>query len=315
MKSLRAANSLLRSSSVLRTVAQKSPATASLSVVSQPTLTSSSSPATIRPFSSSTPHLKKKDRRREEPEHDDVTPQDYGGKGSKKGGKKSPTPHSGAPEEAALLEDVFDFSDLTATLNEIDKKFGDDLRKLRSGAASRFNADLIGAIPVELESPTSSPPLHLKNFKGRPPAPAREAYPLRDLATVAPLGGRRWSILAFEESSVKPIISAVQRSPHFNQQPQRNEENPLELIMTVELERADDTAKRAKDLCQNWRNKIRDEVHKMETVFKKLKANGQLLSDDFHKLKERLKKVQDERMKVLTAKEKEAVAAILAKAA
>lgn len=141
-----------------------------------------------------------------------------------------------------------------------------------------------------------------------------QTYALRELATVAPLGGRRWSILAFEESSVKPIISAVQRSDEFNQQPQRSEQNPLELTMTVEPERADALAKRAKEVCQAWRTKVREEAHKRAEMHKKWREERVVLSDDAHKLKEKLQKLQDERMKGIMAKEKEVVAAIMARA-
>ncbi|KAL2132850.1 hypothetical protein VTI74DRAFT_3224 [Chaetomium olivicolor] len=191
-------------------------------------------------------------------------------------------------------EEPFDLSDLTFAFDRLEKRFTDDLKKLRTGG--RFNADTIGAIAVQLDKKSA------------------QTFPLRELATVAPLGGRRWSILAFEEASVKPIISAVQRSDNFNQQPQRSEDNPLELTMTVEPERADALAKRAKDLCQHWRTKVREEAHKRGELHKKWRAEKVILSDDLHSLKKELQKMQDERMKVILAKEKEAVQLIMAKA-
>ena len=140
-----------------------------------------------------------------------------------------------------------------------------------------------------------------------------DTYPLRELATIAPLGGRRWSILAFEESSVKPIISAVLRAPEYNQQPQRSEDNPLELTMTVELEKADDLAKRAKEVCQRWRDRVREEVHKRLEVHKKWLKGKLIVQDDEKKLKEKLQKLHDERMKGIQNKEKEAVQQIMAR--
>ncbi len=141
-----------------------------------------------------------------------------------------------------------------------------------------------------------------------------QTFALRELATVAPLGGRRWSILAFEEDSVKAIVSAVQRSDEFNQQPQRSEENPLELTMMVEPERAEALVKRVKDVCQAWRTKVRDEVHRRTEQNKKWKGEGVLLDDGFHMLKTKLQKLQDERMKVILAKEKEATQQVTARA-
>ncbi|KAK4031505.1 ribosome recycling factor-domain-containing protein [Parachaetomium inaequale] len=202
----------------------------------------------------------------------------------------SPSPPPG--ETDAL--NPFDFTDLQTAFDRAEKRFTEDLKKLRTGG--RFNADVIGAIPVQ---PDKKSP--------------QQTFPLRELATVAPLGGRRWSILAFEEASVKPIISAVQRSDEFNQQPQRSEENPLELTMTVEPERADALAKRAKEVCQAWRTKVRDEAHRRGELHKKWRGEGVVLSDDAHKLKDRLQKLQDERMKGILGKEKEVVGAIMAR--
>ncbi|KAH6619543.1 ribosome recycling factor-domain-containing protein [Chaetomium sp. MPI-SDFR-AT-0129] len=198
--------------------------------------------------------------------------------------------------EPVIEIDPFDFTDLNDAFNRADTRFLEDLKKLRTGG--RFTGDIIGAIPVQ------------------PDKKSAQTFPLRDVATVAPLGGgagRRWSILAFEEASVKPIISAVLRSPEFNQQPQRSEDNPLELTMTVEPERADALAKRAKDICQDWRVRIRDEAHKRADLHKRWRSERVVLSDTLHKLRDRLQKLQDDRMKVILNKEKEAVAAIMSK--
>lgn len=210
---------------------------------------------------------------------------------------KSGSTSSGStnPADAADDFDPFDFSDLQASFDRAENRYIEELKKLRSGG--RFNADVIGAIPVQPDKKSPN-----------------QTYALRELATVAPLGGRRWSILAFEESSVKPIMSAVQRSDEFNQQPQRSEDNPLELTMTVEPERADSLARRAKEVCQAWRTRVRDEAHKRGELHKRWRAEGVLLSDDVHKLKNSLQKLQDERMKAIQGKEKEVVGAIMSRA-
>ncbi|KAK4239082.1 ribosome recycling factor domain-containing protein [Achaetomium macrosporum] len=191
--------------------------------------------------------------------------------------------------------DPYDFSDLIQAFERAEERYTEELKKLRSGG--RFNADAIGAIPVQPDKKNPS-----------------QTFPLRELATVAPLGGRRWSILAFEEGSVKPIMSAVQRSDEFNQQPQPSKDNPLELTMTVEPERADALAKRAKDICQAWRTRVRDEAHRRTEAHKKWRDERVILSDDFHKLKKELQKLQDERMKAILAKEKEVVQQIMVRA-
>lgn len=239
-----------------------------------------------RPFSHTAPCQKKKNNNKKNNSNNHSDDSDS---------TSQPTT-SGSPAGAdAEGINPFDFTDLQAAFDRAEKHFSEDLKKLRSGG--RFNAEVIGAIPVQPDKKTPA-----------------QTFPLRELATVAPLGGRRWSILAFEEGSVKAIVSAVQRSDEFNQQPQRSPDNPLELTMTVEPERADALARRAKEVCQAWRTRVRDEAHRRGELHKKWRGEGVVLSDDAHKLKDRLQKLQDERMKAILAKEKEAVGAIMARA-
>ncbi|CAP69214.1 uncharacterized protein PODANS_1_8820 [Podospora anserina S mat+] len=292
MNSIRVANSLVRSN-VTAAVLRTTPCIL-LPQAQRPWLPQQLPQQTppVRSFSHS-PSLSKRNRKEEEPEEDDPR----GKKGGKKSNKKE---KGGAPAQqqqqeaqpSAAAEDPFNLDPLIALFQKTESHYTSQLALLRS-PTGRFNVESIGAIPVSLDKKSTV------------------TYRLQELATVAPLGGRRWSILAFEEASVKPIISAVLKSPDFNQQPQRNEENPLELTMTVEPEKVDDLVKRAKDLCTEWRNKLRDETHKHETHVKK---NKSLLKDDLFKIKEALKKLQDERMKVVANKEKEVVAAIQSKA-
>ncbi|KAL2154445.1 hypothetical protein VTH82DRAFT_3121 [Thermothelomyces myriococcoides] len=239
---------------------------------------------------------KQKNKRGEEEEDEGVENDDS---------SSSPQSNNGEPPNP------FDFSDVQAAFDRVEKRFSEELKTLRSGGRSA--AEMIGAIPVQLGKQAGT------------------TCPLHELATVAPFGGggggggggvmggggagrRRWSILAFDEASVKPIINAVQRAEGFGgQQPQRIPDNPLELTVTVEPERADALARRAKDVCQAWRDRIRDETHRRTELHKKWRASRLILSDDVHRLKEKLQKLQDDRMKVIQAKEKEIVAAIMAR--
>ncbi|KAK0670409.1 ribosome recycling factor domain-containing protein [Cercophora samala] len=292
MNSLRVANSLVRSNA---TVAVLRTTPSVLLPLAQrpwhPKLSQQTLP--VRRSFSHSPKLSKRNRKEEAEEAEEEDPR--GKKGGKKSNKKekgAPAQQQQEPQSSSASEDPFNLDPLIALFQKTESHYASQLALLRS-PTGRFNVESIGAIPVSLDKKSS------------------ETYRLQELATVAPLGGRRWSILAFEEASVKPIISAVLKSPDFNQQPQRSEENPLELTMTVEPEKVDDLVKRAKDLCTEWRNKLRDETHKHETHVKK---NKSLLKDDLFKIKEALKKLQDERMKVVANKEKEVVAAIQSKA-
>lgn len=200
-------------------------------------------------------------------------------------------------DTAEAEQRAFDFSDVQKAFDVLERRFGEELKQLRKGRRSFDSfADAIGAIPV------------------RPDRDSKRVFPLRELATVAPLGGRRWSILAFEEASVKPIMSAVQQSADFNQQPQRSADNPFELIMTTEPERADDRARAAKDVCQAWRTGVREEARRRAELHKKWRQQRLITDDDVHMLKEKLQKLQDKRMKVIADTEKDVVQSIMAMA-
>ncbi|KAK1832830.1 ribosome recycling factor domain-containing protein [Podospora conica] len=289
MKTVRAANALLRSTSapLARTglTSSRSAGVRPRFLVLAPQTT-----AGARPFSTTPSQLKKKDRG------------GGGGKDAKETSKSAPAPSSssssskdssggGGPQPNP--SDPFDLGDLTSAFDKADQRFGDVLRQIRQGG--RFSAEALGALPVQADRGSAA------------------TFPLRELATVAAVGGRRWSILAFEEASVKAIMSAVQRSEAFNQQPQRSEDNPLELVLTVEPERAEEVARRVKAECQAWRDRLRDEAHRREKVNKKWRAEGLIVADDLTRLKGMVQKMQDERMKVVAQKEKELLQFVAAK--
>ncbi|KAK0731139.1 ribosome recycling factor domain-containing protein [Lasiosphaeris hirsuta] len=176
------------------------------------------------------------------------------------------------------------FNDVTEQFQKAQAHTEEQVAQLLSGG--RFNAKVIGALPVQ------------------PDRKSTQVYPLRELATVSPLGGRRFSILAFEESSIKPILSAVQKSDDFNQQPQRNEENPLELTLTVEPERADALIKRAKDLYHTWRELLREETHKRNKLHAKWQADGTITVDVSKNCRTKLQVLQTKYMDAINKAEK-----------
>ncbi|KAK3329718.1 ribosome recycling factor domain-containing protein [Apodospora peruviana] len=315
MKSLRAANALLRSSrgscngaclqAPLLRDSQIASCSASITTTQSQLSTalylSHGSPAQHhRSFSQTTRNYKRPPKNKEPAEDAAPATKRRGNKGREsydevatKNSNKSAKSEAGPATEKITgpqpdPEQPFELADLTYAFDKADQHHVEELKKLRTGA--RFNAEVIGAIPVNPDKKNSS-----------------ISFPLRELATVAPLGGRKWSILSFEEASVKPIMSAIQKSDEFNQQPQRSEDNLLELTISVEPERADALAKRVKDTCLAWRNKIRALSHKRETVNKRWRAEGAIVDDDLQKLKQKVQKMQEDRMKVVAQREKEAL--------
>lgn len=152
----------------------------------------------------------------------------------------------------------------------------------------RFNPTNLGALPVSVKDPG---------------ADAAASFPLSELAQVVPRSGRTISLLVNDKDYIKPIMSAVQASREFNQQPQRSEDNDLELLLKVELERKDDVARRIKETMQAYRERIRQVRSRHEKTLKDWKKNGTVLPDVVKRAEKELQKVQDKKMKELDQEE------------
>ncbi|KAI2472539.1 ribosome recycling factor [Annulohypoxylon bovei var. microspora] len=150
----------------------------------------------------------------------------------------------GSRHPAANGESPLDFADVESRVQWQSEHFTAVMKKLRSGG--RFNPDVVGALRVQPDRKESA------------------TYPLKELAAIVPQGGRAISILAHEEAYVKPIMSAVQASADFNQQPQRVPDNDLELLLKIEPESKDDLLKRAKATFTEWRDRLRSIRHKRD---------------------------------------------------
>jgi ribosome recycling factor len=165
------------------------------------------------------------------------------------------------------------------------------LKRQRDGG--RFNADILGRLPV------------------RPDKDSPQTYPLSELATIAHQPGHRHvTILAHEAGSVKPIMSAVQSSEDFNQQPQRNEDNELELTVRIEAETAEQLVARVKETCLTWRNQVRQERQARIKMQDKLAKQNRITVDDKKRLDKEVEKMMEKELKDIDAKEKEALKAL-----
>lgn len=159
----------------------------------------------------------------------------------------------------------------------------------------RFNPDVVGALRV------------------RPDRHAAETYPLRELAQVAHKGGRNVSILVNEAEYIKPIMSAVQASPDFNQQPQLSPDNELELLIKIVPENPDEQARRVKEVCHAWREQIRDQLRRRSKEHAKWAGAKLVTADDVRRLDKEVKKLQDQQMTAIDAKEKKALQEVTSK--
>ncbi|TPX17969.1 uncharacterized protein E0L32_011970 [Thyridium curvatum] len=219
----------------------------------------------------------------------------------------------GAAAAAAATAD-YNFDALEEAWGRTDRFHADKLKQLRAGG--RFNPDVIGKLPVRMahhhhdDQPVASP--HKggggkKDAAAAAPPAGGTVVPLDQLAMVVPQGGRTIEIRLHEASSKKSVMSAVQASPDFNQQPQADPDNELVLLLRIQPEPADAQVKRVKEVCREWREQVRlagQKRHKMHQAWKKDKS---ATPDDVHRLDKELQKLQDKKMEAIDRTEKEAL--------
>lgn len=187
--------------------------------------------------------------------------------------------------------DPYSFDDIEAQWDKMEAFHADKLKKLRSDG--RFNTDVIGDVPVQPDK---------KSGGG-----AAARVPLRDLAMVVHKGGRTIELRLYQTESKKAVKSAIQAHPDFNQQPQDDPEDEYVLYLRIEPERADDQARRIKDVCNEWREQVRQASTKRGKAHRQWRADKVILPDDLRLVDKDLQKRQDRRMASIDAKEKQAL--------
>lgn len=183
-------------------------------------------------------------------------------------------------------EAAFDLGDVDIEYAKIDERFEKRLQEFKA-SGGRFNPDLLGQLKV------------------KPDRDAAETYPLRELASVVHRGGRNVSILVSDASYVKPIMSAVQSSPQFNQQPQRDPDNDLELVLRIEPENPEEQAKRLKAECIAWKDAIREVLATRKSKHATWLKTKHITKDDVKTLDKKVKALQDKKFEAIEKKEKQ----------
>lgn len=210
-----------------------------------------------------------------------------------------PTPTRGPPPVKTMLsepqpENPLDLSPLLAAYRSADLHYKSQLHSILHGG--RFDPSSLGALPVLV-----------RPEPGDGGAAAADAaptsFPLRELAQVVPRSGRAISLLVHDRAYIKPIMSAVQVSPDFNQQPQRSPDNDLELLLRVELDRREDLVRRVKEAAQAWRDALRRDRTKHDKVLKEWRKTGAVLPDLVRRAEDEVQKLQDRKMKEVAAEE------------
>ncbi|OAA46908.1 Ribosome recycling factor domain protein [Metarhizium rileyi] len=188
--------------------------------------------------------------------------------------------------------DPLDFSTLQASLAPHDAHYKSALQTILHGG--RSNPSALGGLLVPVKSAAAA--------DGEP-----ASFPLRELAQVVPRSGRTISLLVNDRAYVKPIMSAVQASRDYNQQPQRSDDNDLELLMKVEPERREELVRRVKETAHAWRDKVRQARTRHDKVLKAWQRDGTVLKDVVRRAERELQKLQDAKMKEIDGEESAAV--------
>ena len=172
-----------------------------------------------------------------------------------------------------------EFPDVEGRLARAGDRFGDLMRKLRSGQ-----------MPMAIEEVSS--------VRVRPDKSSPATYPLHELAVVVPRPGASRSaisILVHEADYIKPIMSAVQSHPRFNQQPQRSADNDLELTMKVARESPQDMQRRVRDAAHAYREAVRLARQRREKVHARWVKEKEWVPDVKFKADKELQKKVDKK--------------------
>lgn len=253
-------------------------------------------PSYTRHFSYSAAALKAKQQRQSAKERHAAKDSDRVKKSSSNSSAAADAEHHAEDDEhsakhpASDSADPLNFADVTSRWAAADAHFRDAIKKLCAGG--RFNPDVIGALQVQ------------------PDRKSTQTFPLRELAEVVPRGGRTISLLVHEREYLKPIVGAIQASADFNQQPQRDPDNELELLLKVELERKEDQVKRLKTLCQGWKDRVRAAKAKREKQLDKWAKDKTILVDINRKGHDELGKMQKKKFDEIDKAEEQAIRAL-----
>lgn len=182
-------------------------------------------------------------------------------------------------------EAAFDLGDVDADYARVDERFEKRLQEFKVGG--RFNPEMLGQLRV------------------RPDRESAETWPLRELAQVVHRGGRSVSILVSDAEYVKPIMSAVQASDDFNQQPQRDPDNELELLLRIEPEDPEEQLRRLRGEITAWRDAVRGVMAARKHRHAAWLKEKHITKDDVKALEKKIKSMQDKKIEQVDRSEKQ----------
>lgn len=182
-------------------------------------------------------------------------------------------------------EAAFDLGDVDAEYARVDERFEKRLQEFKVGG--RFNPEMLGQLRV------------------KPDRDSAQSWPLRELAQVVHRGGRSVSILVSDAEYVKPIMSAVQASDDFNQQPQRDPDNELELLLRIEPEDPEEQQRRLRGEITAWRDAVRGVMGARKHRHAAWLKEKHVTKDDVKALEKKIKSMQDKKIEQVDKSEKQ----------
>ncbi|KAI6381612.1 hypothetical protein MCOR25_001086 [Pyricularia grisea] len=188
-------------------------------------------------------------------------------------------------------EDPFILDETEEAYARVAARGEDKLKAIRMG--SRFTPEVLGKVPVTLS----------KKAGGK-------TVLLEETALVDVRQGRMVQLTLFEAENRKAVISAIQASDQFNQQPQQDPEDPTILTLKVEPEKLEDQLRNAKDIAHTWREGLRKVTNARQKKHAQWKDAKIITKDDRTKLDKVVQKMQDTCMKAVDAAEERAVQAL-----
>lgn len=213
-------------------------------------------------------------------DEDDVEAAEVQSNGKKGRGDKSRPPPSSSDFDH---EAAFDLADVESKYKEVTERFEKRLQELKVG---RFNPEVLGQLKVQ------------------PDRHSPETYPLSEVASVVPRGGRNLSIIVSDPSYIKPVMSAVQNSEKFNQQPQQDPDNDLELVLRIEADDPEEQVKRLKATFNAWKDAAREALAERKGKHAKWLKAKDITKDELKLLDKKTKALQDKEFEAIDTKEK-----------
>ncbi|EJT78884.1 hypothetical protein GGTG_03978 [Gaeumannomyces tritici R3-111a-1] len=186
-------------------------------------------------------------------------------------------------------ENADDFGEVEELYARLTRRTQEKLQAMRQGG--RFSPDALGRVPVVLA-------------KGSP------AVPLSEAALVDVQGGRVVQLTLFEPSHRRAVMSAIQSSPQFNQQPQPDPDDEAVLTLKVEPERLEDQLRAVKEACHGLRDGLRRATAARQKKHAQWGRAALILPDAVVQLNKKIQKMQDAQMKEVDLMENDCIKAL-----